>query len=173
MRLVVPALLLTTLGLGGYACPVPTPKPSPTPTPTATPTPEPTPTPTPEPTPTPVPVCRASLRGEPKMDINLHAGVRNIDATPKIYNGERCTEVGYTGRMTCPVLPEGHPDRGVCEEKLMGGPSPVWQMRNNTGDLRIELDDGWMGRLYGTGTGDVRACYPNGAACSDWLAVSL
>jgi len=107
------------------------------------------------------------------MDINMHASNRNFDATPKIYNAERCTEVGYPGRLTCPVVPEGHPEREACEVKLMGGPSPVWEMRNGTGDLRIELDGGWMGRLYGSGSGEIRACYPNGNACSAWLAVSL
>jgi hypothetical protein len=58
---------------------------------------------------------------------------------------------------------------GTATEKC----SPVWEMRNATGDLRIELEDGWMGRLYGSGSGQVRACYPNGNACSAWLEVSL
>ena len=163
-------------------CATPIPTPEPTVAPTATPSPEPTQSPTPSPTaeptpwPTPPPVadaCFLSLRGDPKMDINQHASIRNYDATPKIYNAERCTEVGYVNRQTCPVATEGDPQRGPCEEKLMGGKSPVWEMRNATGDLRIELDGGWMGRLYGTGSGEIRACYPNGNACSAWQGVSL
>lgn len=112
------------------------------------------------------------------MDIGFHASNRNIDATPKIYNADRCTEVGFVNRQTCPVTPEGDPRRGPCECELMTGAatekcSPVWEMRNATGNLRIELDDGWFGRLYGNGSGQVRACYLNGRACSAWLDVVL
>jgi hypothetical protein len=178
-----PSSQACTLATDAYkaGCAVPTPTPTATPTPEPTPTveptpvPTPTPTPTPEPTPTPPPVATCGLRldGDPKLDINQHATVRNYDATPKIYNADRCDSVGYTGRQTCPVATEGSPQREACEVELMGGTHPVWEMRNATGDLRIELDGGWFGRLYGNGTGEIRACYPNGRACSAWLQVSL
>jgi hypothetical protein len=164
-------------------CVIVTPTPEPTAVPTATPEPTPSPSPSPEPTPvatpTPLPTappvaqCGVRLDGQPRIDINLHASNRNIDATPKIYNADRCTAVGYVNRQTCPVCPEDCAQRGPCEEELMGGAHPIWEMRNATGNLRVELDGGWFGRLYGNGTGQVRACYPNGRACSEWLEVSL
>ena len=200
-RFSLAAILAVFVALGWYSkekfcaqypneplCVAPTPAPSPTatpvplPTPTATPEPQPTPSPTPGPTPTPVPTpatqCGVRLDGDPVMDINPHASMRNYDATPKIRNADRCTEVGFVNRQTCPVTPEGDERRGPCECELMTGAatekcSPVWEMKNATGTLRIELEDGWMGRLYGSGSGEIRACYPNGAACSAWTAVSL
>ena len=41
-----------------------------------------------------------------------------------------------------------------------------------TGTLSVEITEGWFGRLYGEGSGQIRACYPNGRACSAWEAVS-
>jgi hypothetical protein len=45
-------------------------------------------------------------------------------------------------------------------------------MRNATGTLNVQLSEDWFGRLYGEGTGEVQACFPNGKACSAWLPVS-
>jgi hypothetical protein len=117
--------------------------------------------------------CTLPLDGQPIMDIANHPeGSRNYDATPKIRNAARCDAVGFPpGRQACPVCPEGCEQRQVCEQELIGGVSPVWQMQNATGTLRIELEGDWFGRLYGEGTGEIRACYPNGAVCSAWLGV--
>jgi hypothetical protein len=122
--------------------------------------------------PPPTEQCSLRLDGEPVMDIANHpAGSRNYDATPKIRNADRCTEVGFPGRQTCPVAPEGDPQRWPCEQELMGGDHPNWEIRNATGGLTIVLVDDWFGRLVGDGTGEIRACYPNGRACSSWLFV--
>jgi len=33
-----------------------------------------------------------------------------------------CAAIGYTdGRVRCPIRPEGHPDRVICESTLRGG----------------------------------------------------
>jgi len=178
-------LLALPLLMGMERCKIelPQPTPSPTATPVPTPTPEPTPVPTPEPTPTPTPVpsptptpaedCTTRLDGSPVMGAGKH-GNRIYDCTPKLTNAERCTEVGMPGRITCPVTPEGDPQRYACEVKLMGGP-PVWELKDATGTIKVEYednDDPWKGRVTGTGTGKIRACYTNHRACSEWIEVS-
>lgn len=171
-------LICALLLAAAVSCPQP--KPTPTPTPTPEPTPEPTPTPTPpEPTPEPTPPmhCTAPLTGTPEMGAYWYSpwgrcdpGPRCIaDATPRLISAERCNEVGYPGRIKCPVVPDEHPERGVCETVLMGGSNPVWQLEGDA-SLKVTADP-WKAWVTGEGSGRIRACYPNGRACSPWLEV--
>lgn len=132
---------------------------------------EPKPEPTPTPTPTPGTVCNAPLEGDPNMGAYWYAPQRVVDSTPRLVNAERCARVGYAGRVTCPVVPDEHPERGICEEVLMGGPRPLYELERTEGDLRWDYEDGWKARIIGTGKGRIRACWPNGKACSAWLEI--
>lgn len=170
MRVLLVVPLLLVLG-----CPAPRPSPSPSPTPTPEPTVEPTAPPTPEPTPQPTPIaCTAPLNGEPEMGAYWYSPQRVADATPRIINGARCDQVGFPGRIKCPVVPDGHPERTACETAQMGGPKPVWELQEYEGaDLGWGYDDSdWKAVIWGKGNGRIRACYANGRACSVWLEIA-
>jgi hypothetical protein len=129
------------------------PNPNPTPTPVlGLPAPKPTPTPeggTPEPAPTPTPTPPAgsgegsAACGEPlpgpvtKMNVAVHLrGAERwiLDSTPLVGpDVQYCAKIGFTdSRSFCPVRPEGHPQRSVCElyavgrAKDTGRPGPTW-----------------------------------------------
>jgi len=105
---------------------VPIPKiPLATPTPKATPTPSPTPGPgpTPSPTPTPVAGCGDPLPpGIAKMNTKIHLkGPKyTLDTTPLVHDAAYCKKVGFPDRTTCPVRPEGNPERVACETYAVG-----------------------------------------------------
>lgn len=146
----------------------PTPTPSPIPTPTPSPTIAPTPIPTPVPTPTPEDpnVCTIPLNGTPELGVYFLQD-RLVDFTPKIRNAARCDlpEVGYKGRQSCPVCDEGCAQRGICESDLMGGIPPNYTCVSTT--LKCNRAEGdWQVHVNGIGTGTMKACYPNGRACT-------
>ena len=100
---------------------------------------------------------------------------RVADFTPLIYNPERCKALGFGDRMQCPTAPDESPQRYICEVALIGGQGPNWEFVRDTGDLRWSYEDDeplWKARVIGVGKGRIRACYPNGKACSDWIELS-
>ena len=121
--------------------------------------------------------CTTRLDGEPLMGGPTSHQARVYDCTPLIKNMERCRDLGFLidgqPRVRCPAAQEGSPQRYPCEVELMGGPVPAWELTVTSGDLkRGNSSEDWAFRIKGTGKGKLRACYPNGKACSDWLAVS-
>jgi hypothetical protein len=103
---------------------------------------------------------------------------RVIDATPLITNAERCRAVGFGDRISCPVVPDEHPQRLVCEHALIGGDRPNYEFVRDSGNLAWDYEqeaDGtmWKARIIGNGVGRIRACYPNGEACSPWLELAF
>jgi hypothetical protein len=113
--------------------PAPTPRPSPTagapsPAPTAAPTPAPTPPPTPAPTPPPSggAGCGPPLPGPiGRVWAVVHIkgpNITTLDSTLLVGpDADYCRKVGFTdGRRFCPVRPEGHPERGPCEQMISG-----------------------------------------------------
>jgi hypothetical protein len=166
VRWLLVALLLTL-----PACPEIPDLPEPTPTPTPSPTPTPEPTPEPTPTPTPPPVC--DLEGRPQARVYWYQGQRTADATPAVCQPGRCNRLPcYVGRYCCPVTCEDDPLRGPCEEELMGGELPVWELTVTEGNLRRANGPGeWKFIVRGAGKGYLRWCFPNGKACSRPLSV--
>lgn len=193
MRRIALVLLALPLLLGADKCSISWPQPQPSPTPTVETTPEPTPepTPTPQPTPTPTPEptappptqppatsCTAPMYGSPNMGAYWYSPQRVADATPRLCSSERCNEVGYAGRACCPVVVDEHPERARCECLLMTGTaspvcSPKWELEQDAGaNLRWGYDDTeWKAVVSGAGKGRIRACFPNGKACSKWLDI--
>jgi hypothetical protein len=155
----------TTLACGGS--PSSPASPTPTPPPTAAPTPTPTLAPCGEPLPPPV--------HEIGVKIHLRTGLYwTLDSTPLIRDRDYCRKIGYTdGRLRCPVRPEGHPERALCEEVAIGKASdtgrigPTWY-RN--GGLCTGIDSGcdndpdnqYHVRVYWQGQGEYTACAQNG-----------
>ena len=129
--------------------------------------------PVPEPPPPPPPPGRCPV-GNPQARGPLPHGPNRFDATPAVCRADWTPDC-YKGRYCHPVAcegPDGAEERTFCENELMGGPSPVWELRDHTGNLGVVLEDGWFGRLTGRGEGDLRWCFKNGKACSKWLKVS-
>jgi hypothetical protein len=115
----------------------PSSSPDPTPAPDASPSPEP-------PAGGPPPPPAGSGCGEPyppalqRIALNIHIrGVNfwTLDSTPLVGpDAAYCAAIGYTdGRSSCPVRPEGHPERSACETLLVGvavdtgRPGPTWR----------------------------------------------
>ena len=99
----------------------------------AVPPPEPTTTATPEPRPTEPPVSSACPSPIPPAPCGWWGPVRHsprlYDSTLLVCGLEYCTAAGFTDRRRCPVRPEGHPDRGVCEFLAVGGVGwPRWSL---------------------------------------------
>lgn len=147
--------------------------------------------PTPEPTPTPPNPnpgqCTIPLNGTPQAGAYWYdpwhvdvcgANTCTADFTPKIINGARCDlpEVGYPGRASCPVCSEDCTQRGVCECNLIAGTGepcqPNWELQVDSGDLSWVYVDNWKAKVRGEGKGRIRACFPNGNACSKWLEIA-
>jgi hypothetical protein len=123
----------------------PNPNPSPVfgaPAPSATPTPEPAPESSPSPPPpdsegasacgSPTPPALSSLN----VKVHLRAGDRWVlDSTPLVGpDPVFCAAIGFPDRATCPVRPEGHPERAACELFVTGRatdtgrPGPTWSL---------------------------------------------
>ncbi len=155
--------------------PLGTPAPGPTTSPTPTPTPGPTPTPTPSPTPTPTTGCGDPLPvvSNIKVVIHLQGPVRwTLDATPLVHNAEYCAEIGFPGRLDCPVRPEGDPERSACEEYALGyaedtgRQGPTWyrdgQLCNGT-DCENHPDNQYLVWAYESGI--YQACSNKSDVC--------
>lgn len=117
-----------------------------------------------------VPVCNFNGVDRYEMQIHrLHPQV--VDSTPLACSptGDRCRDLGWTdGRRCCAAAQEGDPSRLFCEGQLIGGPKPVYEVSD--GLSWVYENDNWKARIFGTGK--IRACYPNGLACSGWLVVN-
>jgi hypothetical protein len=79
---------------------------------------------------------RAYEDGRPHWKYNSHPHTMgNVDSTPVVVNQlEFCQaigmgEMGGLPRASCPVRPDGHPDRVACEDYLREGP-PTRDSRN-------------------------------------------
>jgi hypothetical protein len=146
--------------------PVAVPTPSPTPMPTPTPGPAPTPTPTPDPggcgNPLPPPISRMNTK------IHLRGPARyTLDTTPLVHDAAYCKKVGFPDRTTCPVRPEGTPDRVACEAYAVGHAvdtgraGPTWYRNGKlcTGqadDCENHPDNQYL--LWAYGNGHYQAC---------------
>jgi hypothetical protein len=132
--------------------------------------------PIPEPTPNPTPIaCTVDLTGTPALKTYM-LYPRVADSTPLIINADRCRAIGYGDRVACPVVRDEDPQRLVCEQALMGGPAPLYELVVDSGGLRWWYDDEehpWKARIGGEGKGRLRGCYPNGKVCSDWIELVL
>lgn len=178
---------------GPVAGPAPAPGPTPAPNPTATPSvtlpgPAPAPTPTPEPTPpgenptTPPPGSEGSAGcGSPvppplstlNVKVHLRGGERWVlDSTPLVTDAVYCAKIGFPDRATCPVRPEGHPERAACEllatgrASDTGRPGPTWTLGGSlcTGRARgCENSPDNQYQVYAYAGGLYRACGQNGA----------
>jgi len=124
--------------------PSPTANPQPTPTPVlggpapaATPTPELNPQPSPSTAPAegtggcsnPVPPPLSAINAK----VHIRGGDRwTLDSTPLVTDAVFCAKIGFPDRSTCPVRPEGHPERSACELYVTGRaidtgrPGPTW-----------------------------------------------
>ena len=175
--------------------PIPTPVPTPTPTPPPPPPPDPEPVcappdlvtecwhrppgedwqfiPKPPPPPPPPPPGRCPV-GTPQARGPIPHGNNRFDATPAVCRADWTPDC-FTGRYCHPMAcegPDSADDRTFCEQELMGGTHPVWDLWNSTGNLGVQLEDGWFGRLTGHGEGDLFWCFLNRKACSKKLPVS-
>ena len=170
--------------------PAPTPNSSPTPTPVLA-GPAPKATPTPEASPQPGPASPTPSPGSPttggsggcgdplppplsaiNAKVHLKAGDRwTLDSTPLVTDAVFCAKVGFPERTTCPVRPEGHPERIACELYVTGRavdtgrPGPTWYYKGN---LCTGRDSGCDNHpenqylLYVWAGGPYRACGRNG-----------
>ncbi len=164
--------------------PSPTANPNPTPTPVlGGPTPKATPAPeaSPQPSPSTPPAAGADGCGSPvppplsaiNAKVHLKAGDRwTLDSTPLVTDTVFCAQIGFPDRSTCPVRPEGHPERTACELYVTGRatdtgrPGPTWSFAGspctgraangceNHPDNQYQLY-AWAGGLY-------KACGKNG-----------
>lgn len=101
---------------------------------------------------------------------------RIADFTPKLKNKDRCAYYDFiingSPRLSCPTTQDADPRRGPSEVELMGGPTPRLEVIVLSGDITVSQPDGWKAKVHGSGSGKLRACYPNGKACSKWLVFS-
>jgi hypothetical protein len=146
-----------------------------------------TPTPSPSPTAEPTPVSC----GEPKppaisrMNAKVHLIDKlywTLDSTPLVGpNRDYCAAIGFTdARSFCPVRPEGHPERAVCEAEVVGlaedtgRTGPTWTRNGqfctgiNSG-CENDPDNQYALRVYWQGQGDYKACAKNGV-CGEVFA---
>jgi len=73
------------------------------------------------------------------------------------------------------VCSEGCEQRLICEQTLMGGPYPLWELQVDDGTLRWDYanpEHPWQARLFGVGQGQIRSLFPNLKAASPWLKLS-
>jgi len=130
MKILVPAVLLGTLALGGYSCPVPVPQPTPTPTVAPTPTPEPTPTPTHPPS---ASACPKPLAPGAVVYLNNKRYGAGLDSTVRVSGDPAFCQMSHGVAVNDCHL-EGWGKRAVCEMELLGG-CPVWQYSMNGTDV--------------------------------------
>jgi hypothetical protein len=120
--------------------------------------------------PFPPPLSRINVK------VHSHQADRYVlDATPLVGpDGAYCARIGYPDRSSCPVRPEGHPERQACEAALVGvaadtgRPGPTWSANGGACD---GADHGgascvnhsgnqYLALAYGAGT--FRACAAGG-----------
>ena len=136
------------------------------------------------PEPPPPPPAGRCPQGKPQARGPLPHGPGVYDATPAVCKADWTPEC-YTGRYCHPVACEGADnaeDRKFCEEQLMGGTAPVWELRVTEGNLCLVPHE-WFGiiggpkggrcrRGAGSGKGRLRWHFPNGKATSKWVDVA-
>jgi hypothetical protein len=94
----------------------------------------------------------------------------NVDSTPVVVNQlEFCQaigmgEMGGLPRASCPVRPDGHPDRVACEDYLREGP-PTRDSRNGQDCTPNNTNNP---AAFLNGTGNCRMCNPARTVCTDW-----
>jgi hypothetical protein len=199
-------LLLACGSLDSPTQPAPTPDPVAVVTPTAQPGPLPTPifgTPTspspspspsttpdsPEPSTTPPPASAGGC-GQPlppplsSFNVKVHQRGTDawiLDSTPLVADAKYCAAIGFTdGRSSCPVRPEGNPEREACElyvvgrAKDTGRPGPTWyngtsfcQGPSSAAGCDNHPDNQYQAIVYKGGT--FKACGQNGV-CGEVVA---
>jgi hypothetical protein len=109
--------------------------------------------------------------GRPHWKYNSHPHTMgNVDSTPVVVNQlEFCQaigmgEIGGVPRASCPVRPDGHPDRVACEDWLREGP-PTRDSRNGQDCTPNNTDNP---AAFLNGTGNCRMCNPARTVCSEW-----
>ena len=197
--LVVAGACLAALGCGSLHSPT-EPKPNPSsnsasvgssdpnvvlggaPAPTASPSASPSPDAGGQPSPPPTGAEGATDCGQPlppaisTINVKVHLrGTDNwiLDSTPLVGpDAAYCQAIGFTdGRSTCPVRPEGNPQRGACElyavgrAKDTGRPGPTWYLNGGfcTGKSRgceNNGDNQYLLNTYVSGT--FKACAASG-----------
>ena len=94
----------------------------------------------------------------------------NVDSTPVVVNQlEFCQaigmgEMGGLPRASCPVRPDGHPDRVACENYLREGP-PTRDSRNGQDCTPNNTNNP---AAFLNGTGNCRMCNPAKTVCTAW-----
>ena len=137
----------------------------------------------PPPPPPPPPQGRCP-QGKPQARGPIPHGRGVWDATPAVCKPDWTPDC-YTGRYCHPVAcegPDSADDREFCEEQLMGGTAPVWELDVSEGSLCLVPSEwfailggkkgGFCRRGSGSGKARLRWCFPNGKACSKWIEVS-
>jgi hypothetical protein len=118
----------------------------------------------------PIPPALRSL----KVKVHLRVGdARVLDSTPLVGpDPAYCAAIGYTdGRSTCPVRPEGHPQREACELYATGRavdtgrPGPTWRLegrlcRSRASGCENHPDNQYLLLAFGRGT--YQACARDG-----------
>jgi hypothetical protein len=114
---------------------------------------------------------RAYEDGRPRWQYNSHPHTMgNVDSTPVVINQlEFCQaigmgEMGGLPRASCPVRPDGHPDRVACEDYLREGP-PTRDSRNGQDCTPNNTDNP---AAFLNGTGNCRMCNPARTVCTVW-----
>jgi hypothetical protein len=150
----------------------------------AAPTPSPSPSPEAgsEPSPPPTGTEGAAECGQPlppaisTINVKVHLrGTENwiLDSTPLVGpDATYCKTIGFTdGRATCPVRPEGNPQRGACELYAVGRakdtnkPGPTWYFNDRfctgkTSGCENNGDNQYLLNTYVSGT--FKACATSG-----------
>ena len=112
----------------------------------------------------------AAACGDPSPGLVVKAGLHLTGRKPqrtydsRLLVGPRsyCDAAGFTGRNTCPVRPEGHPEREACEE-LIG--DPAWGNSHGTCDYFGNLNP-YRYRCWPDAVGaTLQVCDKTGAAC--------
>ena len=114
---------------------------------------------------------RAYEDGRPRWKYNSKPHTMgNVDSTPVVVNQlEFCQaigmgEMGGLPRASCPVRPDGHPDRVACEDYLREGP-PTRDSRNGQD---CTPNNSSNPAAFLNGTGNCRMCNPAKTVCTDW-----
>ncbi len=103
-----------------------------------------------------------------RCDATWNCGLYYDETVEKLRAHEFCTAVGlgYMGdvpRGTCPVRPDGHPDRPACERKLHG--TPLWR---TDGVLDVNPANPWQAGCERCTRLEV--CWADGTHCKDVLS---